>query len=83
MDEMKEYEIQSIIENLEYLDRNSWEQTRLSIYSNAQMNTRKHLTVTDIMTFPWEKEKEKGDTEISTEDINRLREMAKKYTTTE
>lgn len=77
MDYMQEYEIRTIVDNIQFLDRNSWEQTRLNIYAHAQMNSRKKLTVKDIVTFPWEKEFEQHNIEISTEDINRLREKAK------
>jgi hypothetical protein len=77
MDYMQEYEIRTIVDNIPFLDRNNWEQTRLSMYANAQMNTKKKLTVKDIVTFPWEKEVEQHNTEISTEDIKRLREKAK------
>lgn len=81
MDYMQEYEIRTIVDNLPHIDRNGWEQTRLSMYANAQMNTKKKLKVKDIVTFPWENESE-SETEISTEDIQRLKEKAKKISKT-
>jgi hypothetical protein len=51
------------------------------MYANAQMNTKKKLKVKDIVTFPWENES-KSETEISTEDIQRLKEKAKKISKT-
>ena len=78
MDEMEEYELYDIINNLRYLDKNEWERIRLSIYSNVQMNTKKKLQPKDILSFPWETEpKEEGSKEISKEDIERLKEKSK------
>lgn len=80
MDEMKEYEVRTILDNLQYVDRPAWEQTRLNVYARAQMNTKKKLKVSDIMTFPWESNNnhEEHIIEISNEDIERLKEKAKK-----
>lgn len=77
MDEMEEYELYEIINNLRYLERNDWERTRLSMYSNVQMNTKKKLTPKDILSFPWENESEEDSKEISKEDIERLKEKSK------
>lgn len=77
MDEMEEYELADIMNNLSYLDKNDWERTRLSIYSNVQMNTKKKLTPKDILTFPWENEPKEVNNEISKEDIERLRSKSK------
>lgn len=77
MDEMEEYELYDIIDNLQYLDRNDWERTRLSVYSNVQMNTKKKITPKDILTFPWENEPEEVVNDISNEDIQRLKEKSK------
>lgn len=77
MDEMEEYELYEIINNLRYLERNDWERTRLNMYSNVQMNTKKKLTPKDILSFPWENESEEDSKEISKEDIERLKEKSK------
>lgn len=61
---MQEYEVESIIENLEYNDRNGWMQTRFLSYCNIQKSSSKKLKPTDLITFPWEKE------ESSTDQIN-------------
>ncbi len=63
-DEMEEYEVQSIIENLEYYERPEWERTRFLAYCNIQKSSTKKIKPTDLITFPWEKE------ESSTEQIN-------------
>nr|DAW10147.1 MAG TPA: hypothetical protein [Caudoviricetes sp.] len=61
---MQEYEVESIIENLEYNDRNGWMQTRFLSYCNIQKSSSKRISPQDLITFPWEKE------ESSTEQIN-------------
>lgn len=63
------------------MDRNLWETARLQAYIVAQVNSRKHLTQQDICSFKWEDKdvvkEEVVDQEISTEDINRLKELSK------
>lgn len=71
MDEMEDWEVNDIIENLPYLDRNDWERSRLQVYSNVQMNTKKKLKPNDILEFPWDNKEE--NTSISNEDIDRLK----------
>lgn len=80
---MQEYEIQSIIENLEHYERPEWERTRFQSYCNIQKSSSKKLKPTDLITFPWEKEESStgqinGNSEpLSKEDIQRLKEQAK------
>lgn len=76
MDKMEEWEIRPICSGLQYTDRNSWEQTRLRIYSLACMFSKQQRDVSDIMKFPWEKEEIEKNTEISNNDIKRLKERA-------
>ena len=78
LDEMQEYEVSLIVDNLKYLDRNNWEQTRFQVYANAQMNTKKHLKETDIMKLPWDNGDVDGEKEIETVDVDRLREKSQK-----
>lgn len=82
-DEMEEYEVQSIIENLEYYERGDWERTRFLAYCNIQKSSSKKIKPTDLITFPWEKESDNteeinGNSEpLSKEDIQRLKEQSK------
>lgn len=55
------------------MERGNWERTRLQIYSGVQMNTKKRLEPKDIVTFPWDEQK---DTSITNEDIERLKKRA-------
>lgn len=85
MDTCTVWEINDIVDNLPFLDRNLWESSRLNTYVLAQVNSKRHLTQQDILKFKWEDtnikdfiQKEK-DIEISTEDINRLKKLAKQW----
>lgn len=71
---MQEYEVNTIIENLPYLDRTSWEQHRFQIYSTVQMNSKKKINPTDIMKFAWDS---KEETSITSQDIERLKNKSK------
>lgn len=81
MDELEEYEIKDILENLLYTDKNGWEQTRLNVYATAQTHSKKKIAPTDVLEFPWEKENvdvSKGEeTTITKSEIDRLKEKAK------
>lgn len=80
---MEEYEIQSIIENLEYYERPQWERTRFQTYCNLQKSSSKRISPQGLIAFPWEKEDNStdqinGNSEpLSKEDIQRLKEQAK------
>ncbi len=80
---MEEYEIQSIIENLEVYERPDWERTRFQTYCNLQKNSSKRISLQDLIAFPWENEESStdqinGNSEpLSKEDIQRLKEQAK------
>ena len=77
---MQEYEVYTIIENLPYLDRNSWEQHRFQIYSSVQMNSKKKISPTDIMQFAWDNSNE--ETSITSKDIERLKNKSKEISNT-
>lgn len=77
-DEMQTYEVNDIIEGLQYTDRNLWETSRMNSYILAQVNSKKKLSPTDIIKFNWENNEEAKEIEISNEDIKRLKEKSKK-----
>lgn len=79
---MEEYEIEPIIQNLEYYERPEWERTRFLAYCNIQSNSTKRISPQDIIKFPWEKESDNTEeintnSELSKEDIQYLKERAK------
>lgn len=74
---MQSYELNDIINNIPYIDKNEWERFRYTIYSNIQMNCKKKLKPTDIIKYNWDIV-EKENNNISNEDIKRLQEKANK-----
>ena len=78
---MEEYEVQSIIENLEYYERPEWERARFTAYCNLQKSSTKKINP-QIIVFPWEKESDNTEeintnSELSKADIQRLKEQSK------
>ncbi len=74
-----------MINYIPYLDRSLWDSQRLLAYITTQMNTKKKLTQRDICKFAWDEKdidefiKKEEDIEISTNDINRLKDLAKQW----
>lgn len=79
LDECTLWEIDNIIDNLPYTDRNLWESSRLNSYTIAKANFKGIGKITDYISFPWEKNQPKGDTSITNEEVDRLRNLAQKF----
>lgn len=81
MDKCQEWELNDLMENIPYLDRNLWESQRLNTYVVAQVNSRKKMELKDICNFKWEQEDktEEHDVEINDDEIRRLKEIAKQW----
>lgn len=77
LDEMQGYEIEACLKGLENKNKAGWEQARFISYVTAQVNNRKKLKPTDILSFTWDKPT-KEDTAISNADIARLKDKASK-----
>lgn len=77
-DKMKPYELSIICESLHLRHKESWEQSRMIAYIVAQSNSKKHLKPTDIVSFPWEKESEKKQSNgtYTKDDVEKLKAMA-------
>lgn len=73
---MQWYEIESCLKGLENKNKAGWEQARFIGYVTAQVNSKKKLKPTDILSFNWDKPT-KADTAISNSDIARLKDKAK------
>lgn len=58
-----------------------WESQRLVTYTIAKANFKGINKIADFLPLPWEKNKpkQKGDTSISTEEVERLRKLAKTF----
>lgn len=83
MDTLQEYEIEPIVQNLEYNEEGDWSRTRFLAYCNLQKSSTKKIKPTDLITFPWEKESDdtdqiNGNSEPFTQsEIERLKEQAR------
>ena len=77
------WEVNTIVSNIPYLDRNGWEQTRLLAYIDGKSHFKGIKKQKDIMSLPWDDgdiEQVQDDwltKEISNEDIFRLKELAR------
>lgn len=76
MDEMQEYEVNTIIQNIPYLDRNEKELNRYKLYVSVQANSKKKIKVEEIMQLPWDEENKNRGTKISEEEQKYLRDRA-------
>lgn len=78
-DKMQMYEVNTILKQLQYRNKTSWEQTRFNSYINAQINNSKKIKLTDILTFSWDEMKDKPQEEINDSEIKRLKDKAEAY----
>lgn len=77
MDEMKDYEVYLLLDNIQYSEKNDWERSRFESYVVAQVNIKKKIKPTDLVKFSWDNDiNEKSSTEISTQDIERLKKKS-------
>lgn len=74
---MEEWEVYNFYDSLKYANRPEWEQTRLIMYILAQVNSKKKLEITEILSFPWDRAEDIHDTEMTNEQRDRLKEKAK------
>lgn len=74
---MEEWEVYNFYDSLKYCNRSEWEQTRLIMYILAQVNSKKKLEITEILSFPWDRPEDIHDIEMTNEQRDRLREKAK------
>lgn len=77
MDQMPVWEINDLIANIPYLDRNLWESSRLQLFAQAQTHSTKQIEITDLLKFKWDPGNETQNTEMSREDKIRLQNKAK------
>lgn len=77
---MEWYEVRAAMKYQYYAHKDEWESSRLIAYLIAQVNSRKKLSLNDIVKFYWEKDEEEEDISINKEDMERLKKEAEKYT---
>ena len=56
MDELQQWELNTIIKNIKYLDRNEREIDRYKLYVSIQSNSKKKLKPEEILPLAWDKE---------------------------
>ena len=56
LDEIENYEINALMKYNYLNSKENWEQTRLVAYLIAQVNSKKHLELSDIINFKWDDE---------------------------
>lgn len=79
LDDMQMYEAQVAMKYGYYASKDVWEANRLTAYITAQVNSKRRMKVSDIVTFPWENKEEESNTSITKEDIERLKRKAEIY----
>lgn len=67
-------DVNDIIENIPYLERNEWERTRFTNYLFGKANFKNIKKSTDVLKFPWDKEEAK---------VEKARKKQRKNTTTD
>jgi hypothetical protein len=77
MDEMELYEVPCLMSRLYLASKDTWEQARLVGYISAQTHSTKKMSISDIVTFPWEENQTVRDTSMSNADKRRLEQKAK------
>lgn len=75
---MESYEINALMKYQFLNSKESWEQTRLISYLIAQVNSKKHLELSDIIKFKWDDENEEKEI-VSKEEREELIKKANQY----
>lgn len=65
---MEMYELETLMDNLYLVDKSQWEQTRTIAYMIAQVNSKRKLSPSKVMSFPWEEEDHSEHTVITQEE---------------
>ena len=73
------YELEPLVSSIYRKNKESWEQTRLLAYITAQVNSTRKLQPSDIVSFSWDEETTTGETSISNDDVQRLKDKARQY----
>lgn len=82
LDQMKPYELRIICDSLHLRIKDSWEQARMISYVTAQINSKKRLRPTDLISFAWEntdqqQAQQQQEPTLTMEDVERIKKAAK------
>jgi len=78
LDEIENYEINALMKYNYLNEKESWEQTRLISYLIAQVNSKKHLELADIIKFKWDVENDEKEI-VTKEEREELIKKANQY----
>ena len=79
MDEMQPYELYLILENLNYSIKNDWEICREIMWSTLQPWSKKKLKPEDVITLPWDNNKQskrKANVEVTNDIVAKMKKSA-------
>lgn len=77
LDELQQWELNLIVNNIKYLDRNEKEIDRYKLYISVQANSKKKLKIEDIMKLPWDDEQDEKWSEEYKEKVDKQRKETK------
>lgn len=76
LDELQQWELNIIVNNIKYLDRNEKEIDRYKLFVSIQSNSKKKLKIEDIISLPWDKEQDEKWSEEYKEKLDKQRKEA-------
>lgn len=83
MDELQEWEMNTMIKNIPYLNRNEKEMDRYKLYVTVQANSKKRIDIEKLIELPWDKEFKNQGTKMTDKEIKyyheKAAEMEKKF----
>lgn len=74
---MQQHEVNTIIQNIPYLDRNEKEIDRYKLYVSVQANSKKKVKLEELLPLVWDKENKNTGTKITEEEATERRNRAK------
>lgn len=74
---MQQNEVNSIVQNIPYLDRTEKEINRYKLYVSVQSNSKKKVKLEEILPLVWDKEGKNTVTKITDEEADMRKQRAK------
>lgn len=74
---MQQNEVNTIVQNIPYLDRNEKEIDRYKLYVSVQANSKKKIKLEEILPLVWDKEGKNTGTIMTEEEAKKAKEKAK------
>ena len=73
LNELQQWELNTIVENIQYLDKNEREIDRYKLYVSIQSNSKKKLKPEDILKLPWDSNSDNEWSEEYKEELTKRR----------